>query len=110
MIFHENRLPADDPHEISCLICYFRNGSKILNCCLLQIIGGALRVKSPVARSGHRTSPDINWTNTGYIMYHTKCMGKTQIPNKIDKYRTTFTSDWLPSSNLIMHTQKYFFH
>ena len=23
MIFHENRLPADDSHEISCLICYF---------------------------------------------------------------------------------------
>ena len=23
MIFHENRLPADDSHEISYLICYF---------------------------------------------------------------------------------------
>ena len=23
MIFHENRLPADNFHEISCLICYF---------------------------------------------------------------------------------------
>ena len=23
MIFHENCLPADDSHEISCLICYF---------------------------------------------------------------------------------------
>ena len=23
MIFHENRLPADDSHEISCLIYYF---------------------------------------------------------------------------------------
>ena len=23
MIFNENRLPADDSHEISCLICYF---------------------------------------------------------------------------------------
>ena len=23
MIFHEKRLPADDPHEISYLICYF---------------------------------------------------------------------------------------
>ena len=29
MIFHENRLPADDSHEISCLICYFRKGGKI---------------------------------------------------------------------------------
>ena len=23
MIFHENRLPADDFHEIACLICYY---------------------------------------------------------------------------------------
>ena len=23
MIFHENRLPSDDSHELSCLICYF---------------------------------------------------------------------------------------
>ena len=23
MIFHENRLTADDSHEISCIICYF---------------------------------------------------------------------------------------
>ena len=23
MIFHENRLPVDDSHELSCLICYF---------------------------------------------------------------------------------------
>ena len=42
MIFRQNRLPADDSHEISCLICYFWKSSKILNCCLLQIKGGAL--------------------------------------------------------------------
>ena len=23
MIFHKNRLPADDSYEISCFICYF---------------------------------------------------------------------------------------
>ena len=45
MILHENRLPADDSHEISCLICYFLKSSKIFNCRLLQIIGGAFRVK-----------------------------------------------------------------
>ena len=44
MIFHENR-PADDSHEIY-LICYFEKSSKILNCRLLQIIGGALWVKN----------------------------------------------------------------
>ena len=46
MIFHENHLPADDSHEISCLICYFWKSSKILNCRLLQIIGGALWVNA----------------------------------------------------------------
>ena len=45
MIFHENRLLADDSREISCFICYFRKGSKTRNCRLLQIIGGALLVK-----------------------------------------------------------------
>ena len=44
MILHENRLPADDSHEISFLICYFWKSVKIRNCHLLQIIGGALRV------------------------------------------------------------------
>ena len=53
MIFHENRLPADDSHEISCLICYFWKSNQIWNCRLLQIIGCALWVK---------TSPDaIYW-------------------------------------------------
>ena len=45
MIFHENRLPADDSQEIPCLIRYFWKRGKILNCRLLQNIGGALRVK-----------------------------------------------------------------
>ena len=44
MILHENHLPADDSHEISCLICYFWKCDKMFNCRLLQIIGGALRV------------------------------------------------------------------
>ena len=44
MIFRENRLPADDSHEIYALFVIFEKSSKILNCHLLQIIGGALRV------------------------------------------------------------------
>ena len=44
MILHKNRLPADDSHEISCLICYFLKSGKIFNCRLQQIIGGALSV------------------------------------------------------------------
>ena len=51
MIFHENRLPSDDFHEISCLICYFWNSGKIWNCRLLKIVGGALRVNTyPTSR------------------------------------------------------------
>ena len=45
MIFRENRLPTDDSHEISCVICYFEKSGKILNCRLLQIIGVGLRAK-----------------------------------------------------------------
>ena len=29
MIFHENRLAADNSHEIACVICNFRKGGKI---------------------------------------------------------------------------------
>ena len=29
MILHENRLPVDDSHEISCLICYFEKGQNL---------------------------------------------------------------------------------
>ena len=50
MILYENRLPADDSHEIACLICYLRKSGKIFNCRLLQIIGGALRVKLSIAK------------------------------------------------------------
>ena len=50
MILHENRLAADDSHEISCLICFFllkrQIFFKLLSHSLLQIIGGALRVKN----------------------------------------------------------------
>ena len=45
LIFHENCLPADNSHEISCLVYYFWKSSKIGNCRLLQIIGGTLWVK-----------------------------------------------------------------
>ena len=46
MIFHEkrNRLLADDSHQISFLIS-FENWARCHKiCCLLQIVGGALRV------------------------------------------------------------------
>ena len=46
MILHENCLPTDNSYEISCLICYFWKSGKICNCRLLQIIGGALRLKT----------------------------------------------------------------
>ena len=46
MILHENRLPSYESHEISWFICYFWKSGKIWNCRLLQIIGGALWVKT----------------------------------------------------------------
>ena len=46
MKLHENRLPADDSHEMSCLICYFLKAAKfeIVVCC--NKIGGVLKVNS----------------------------------------------------------------
>ena len=47
MICHENfLLLADNSHKTSCLICYFGKSSKIRNCHLLQIVGGAFWVKA----------------------------------------------------------------
>ena len=39
MIFHENRLPADDSHEISCLIVIFEKAAKfeIVVCCKVKV-------------------------------------------------------------------------
>ena len=52
MILHDNRLPEDDSHEI-CLICHFLKSGKILNCRLLQIIGGALTVNMIISSKFH---------------------------------------------------------
>ena len=66
MIFHENRLPADDYHEISSLICFFfLKNSKIWNCCLLQIIRGALRVK----REQQHQQKKPKQSSIDYILY-----------------------------------------
>ena len=54
MILHENRLLADDSHEISCLICCFYKRAKFFNCRLLQIKSGALRVNYLPIRFGYR--------------------------------------------------------
>ena len=70
MTFHENRLPADDSHDISCLICYFWKSDKIWKCRLLQIIDGALWVNClywPVLTS---LQPVLlnKWTHTSLII------------------------------------------
>ena len=41
MIFHENCLPADNSHEISCFICYFEKAAKFEIVVCRKIIGGA---------------------------------------------------------------------
>ena len=77
MIFHENRLPADDSHEIPCLICYFWKSIKVWNCLLLQIIGGALRVNTAMLwhfvnfrTNFHFLKPLIYVTPTIYHSYN----------------------------------------
>ena len=45
MILHKNRLPADDTILMKYHALFLKSG-KFFNCRLLQIIGGALRVKS----------------------------------------------------------------
>ena len=47
MIFHENRLPADDSHETSCLICDFlkmRQNLKLSSAALFGLIGTAHKI------------------------------------------------------------------
>ena len=44
MIFHENRLLADDSHEISYLIVFFKLGKMSQNLSSAAVVIGALRV------------------------------------------------------------------
>ena len=46
MIFHENRLLADDSHEISYLIFFIKLGKMSQNFSSAAVVIGALRVKS----------------------------------------------------------------
>ena len=45
MIFHENRLPADDSHEISYLIFFRKLGKMSQNLSSAAVVIGALKVK-----------------------------------------------------------------
>ena len=99
MIFHENRLPADNSHEISCLICYFWKSSKIWNwnCHLLQIICGALRVNAIYNFSGHEWSdiwqaPQvyIYWQGGGYWGWYSRDVTNGgHFPGKLRKVQTS---------------------
>ena len=46
MIFHENRLLADDSHEISYLIFFRKLGKMLQNLSSAAVVIGALRVNS----------------------------------------------------------------
>ena len=45
MIFYENRLLADDSHEISYMIFFFKLGKMLQNVPSAAVVIGALRVK-----------------------------------------------------------------
>ena len=47
MIFHENRLPADDSHEISVLIVGEKLGKILQNLLSAAVVIGTLKVKRP---------------------------------------------------------------
>ena len=72
MILHENRLPADDSHEISCLICYFCKNGKFFNCRLLQIIGGALSIQLMEEEQEYEEG-SIGMTYEKYLQPRTWC-------------------------------------
>ena len=71
MIFHENRLPADDSHEISCHIRNFRKSGKNLNCRLLQNIDGALRVNfiQPISSLKYKLACAYSVDLNQYVRY-----------------------------------------
>ena len=48
MIFHENRLLADDSHAISCLIFFQKLGKMSQNLSYAAVVIGALRVKNKI--------------------------------------------------------------
>ena len=51
IIFYENRLPPDDSHKISCLICYFLKKQQNLKLSSAANLGGALWVKMLLGKS-----------------------------------------------------------
>ena len=71
MIVHEKRLLAHDSHGIPCLICYFWKSSKIWNCRLLQIIGGALWVNNISKWADHENSvrDGRSWQRFLFILF-----------------------------------------
>ena len=100
MILHVNRLPADDLHEILCLICYFWKSEKICNRRLLQIIGGALRVNYKSDNTLFSTEYiDTCLVNIGSIMLNFDqqnypCWWKTYHDTMAGLYNTLFGVHW----------------
>ena len=61
MIFHENRLLADDSHDISYLVFVKKIGKILQNLSSAAVMIGALRVKHPVPQKRYkdRTNADF---------------------------------------------------
>ena len=68
MIFHENCLPADNAHEIACLLCYFEKNKKkpekiefVVCCKLLVTLYGLIYSKACLKQPlKNRQSKDLN--------------------------------------------------
>ena len=106
MIFRENRLPADDSHEMSCLICNFWKSSKILNCRLLQITGGALWV-SVIAFSvdPFNLISKLSTMHVHTLFFLLSCM----YMNIIYKFRIIHICPTLPGPQIRVRNWKLFF-
>ena len=83
MIINENRLRADDSHEVSCLICYVRKSGNFFNCRLLHIIDGALRVRDRISPDNH---PKFSILENQHLKSLTsdKTLAKTAIATSAD--------------------------
>ena len=65
MVFHENRLLADDSHEISYLISFQKLGKMSQNLLSAAVVIGALRVKIAIA---HLCWMEICWTEISILI------------------------------------------
>ena len=69
MIFHENRLPADDSHEISYLIFLLILGRMSQNLSSAAVVIGALRVNYSLFLIGEQSMVPLEYRNLDDLVW-----------------------------------------